>query len=343
MVVIDVNNESVELIESKLKLKSNQLILKNALHANHKIEDKLHVVSVISNVCKFKRRWQLMREFIKRMEQNPDIHLYIVELAYGDEEFQIIDKTNSKHLGLRTKHALWHKENMINLAVQKLLPSDWQAFSWIDADIEFESLTWAEDTLKLLTQFDVVQLFTVCFDLDENELPMNLWQSYGSKFCRGETFKHNRGVNYWHSGYAWACTRSFYETMGSKLYEWGIVGSGDYIMTQGYLGNTACAGKTLTGFMKHVENYNSQLPSEVKIGYLPSNIRHFFHGSKVNRKYIERNQILIKHNYDPSIHLTYDEEGILVPSDKMSDEFLSEINLYFHERNEDEYYELISK
>lgn len=342
MVVIDVDNVSMELIESKKLLKSQHHLIQDALKSNHKIEDKLHVVAVISNVCEFKRRWQLMREFMERMKQNPSVNLYIVELVYGEQQFRIVDQNNPNHLPLRTKHALWHKENMINLAVQKLLPSDWKAFAWIDADIEFESPTWAEDTLKILTRFDLAQLFTVCFDLDENQIPMNMWQSYGYKFCRGEKFKHTKGVNYWHSGYAWACSRNFYESMGSKLYEWGIVGSGDYIMTQGFLGNIACADKSLTGFSHHIENYNSLIPSSFKIGYLPSNIQHYFHGSKANRKYIERNQILIKYHYDPTIHLTYDELGILVPTEHMCEEFLKEILLYFSERNEDEYYELVS-
>lgn len=340
MVVIEVDNVSIELIESKKSLKSHQHLVQSALKSTIKIEEKLHVIAVISNVCSFKRRWQLMREFMERMSKNPDVILYIVELAYGDQEFQIADSNNPNHLCLRTPFALWHKENMINLAVKNLLPKDWQAFAWIDADIEFESVTWAEDTLKLLTQFDLVQLFTVCFDLDENEVPMNMWQSYGYKYCRGEKFKHTKGVNYWHSGYAWATTRTFYESINSKLYEWGIVGSGDYIMTQGFVGNTACGNKVLTGFAKHIENYNSFLKPNIKIGYLPCNIRHYFHGSKANRKYVERNQILIKHNYDPNIHLTYDENGLLVPSTEMTMEFINDILNYFSERNEDEYYEI---
>ena len=45
---------------------------------------------------------------------------------------------NKKHLQLNTNNIpLWHKENMINIGIRKLLPNNWKAVAWIDADIEF--------------------------------------------------------------------------------------------------------------------------------------------------------------------------------------------------------------
>lgn len=340
MVVIDTESSSFELIESKKIIKSNKWLFNKCLKSDKKAHDVLHVISVISNVHEFKRRWQLMREFMDRMKDYDHIQFYVVELVYGDQQFVITDPTNPHHLQLRTPHALWHKENMINVGVKKLLPPDWKALAWIDSDIEFDSPNWALDTLKLLTDFDLVQLFTSAYDLNENHMSMNVWQSYGYKFCNGETFKHTKGLNYWHSGYAWACSRAFYDSVGG-LYEKGIVGSGDYVMTQGFVGNTACGDRSLIGFKNDIEKYNANLCVDVKIGYIPCNIRHYFHGSKINRKYIERNQILIRHKYDPAKHLSYDENGILIPSEKMSAQFIREIRDYFGERNEDEYYELI--
>ena len=340
MVVIDVDNMTIELIESKKIIKSNRHLITKALKSKNKIDDVLHVITVISNVCEFKRRWQLMNEFIERMKEYENIKLYVVELAYGEQDFKVTDESNPNHLRLRTSHALWHKENMINVGVKKLLPKNWKAMAWIDGDIDFESVTWADDTLKLLTEFDIVQLFTVCFDLDYNGIPMSMWQSFGYKYCNGETFKHQKGTNYWHSGYAWACTREFYDSMGG-LYEHGIVGSGDYVMTQGFVGNIACAHGSLTKNKEHIQEYVDKINQSVKIGYLPTNIKHYFHGSKKNRKYIERNQILIEHEYSPYEHLVYDSNGLIIPSENMSEKFIADIKAYFSERNEDEYYDLI--
>jgi hypothetical protein len=63
---------------------------------------------------------------------------------------------------------------------------------------------------------------------------------------------------------------------------------------------------------------------------------HHFHGSKVNRKYTERWQILVKHNYDPLIHISYNNDGIIVPTKLFNQKLKEEIMQYFEERNEDE-------
>jgi hypothetical protein len=97
------------------------------------------------------RRYILMNEFLKRMEmEETDVIVYVVELAYKNQRFVITDAKNKRHLQLRAETPLWHKENMINIAVKKLLPKTWKAMAWIDADLEFESATWAKDTLKIL-------------------------------------------------------------------------------------------------------------------------------------------------------------------------------------------------
>jgi len=117
--------------------------IKNTIELNGKIEDKLHVIMVVSNPCLYAKRYILAKEFIYRMENEQHINLYVVELCYKDQKFQITDKNNKRHLQLYTETApLWHKENMINIGVNKLLPKSWKAFAWIDADIEFESNTW---------------------------------------------------------------------------------------------------------------------------------------------------------------------------------------------------------
>jgi hypothetical protein len=340
MVVIDIGHINIDFDSN---IKNNRDLLYQTLKSNNTICNTLHVITVISNVCQFKRRYELMEQFIKRIEEFNNVKLYIVELAYEDQDFKITSESNPSHLQLRTQYALWHKENMINLGIKKLLPEDWKAVAWIDADIEFENINWVSDTLKILTKFDLVQLFTNCFDLNENEIPMSVFQSFGYKYCNGEKFNHNRGINYWHPGYAWACTRDFYEKIGG-LYEKGIVGSGDYILTQSILNNIACGDKSLKKFYIDLKKYVDNISSlHCKIGFIPGNIRHFFHGSKEKRKYIERNQILLKYDYDPIKHLTYDDNGILIPTDNMTIEFLNDILQYFKERNDDEYYVLTNK
>ena len=74
----------------------------------------------------------------------------------------------------------------------------------------------------------------------------------------------------------------------------------------------------------------------LRLGYTPGVIRHYYHGSKKNRNYTERWQILMKHEFAPIQHLTYDPSGILIPTAEFTEEFKNDIIDYFKERKEDE-------
>jgi hypothetical protein len=318
------------------KIGAPQNDIKDAIENNDPIEDHLHVIAVISNVCRFNKRVKLMNEFLHRMQFENHVIVYIVELAYGDQPFTVASHDNPRHLQLRTTHAIWHKENMINLGVKKLLPPDWKAFAWIDADIEFENHTWALETLKILNGAkDIVQIFSHAIDMDAKEQTMNVYNSFAFQYSRRLPYSH-QFPNYWHPGYAWACTRKAYEKMGG-LFQWGILGASDHIMS-------FCL--THKGLQSINERYSPEFKEKItefehavkrlRLGYVPGVIRHFFHGSKVNRKYIERNEILLRHNYRPDVHVTTDEQGVLVPTPEFSPVFLNDILDYFKQRNEDE-------
>ena len=311
--------------------------IKNAIVNNEPLENKLNVIIVISNPCLFAKRYILTREFMKRMEtEENDIRLFIVELCYNNQKFIITDSKNKRHLQLRCDSVIWHKENMINIGVKKLLPKNWKAMAWIDADIEFENTTWALDTLKILNGYkDIVQLWSHCVDMDSNKLSMKVFNSFGYQYEKGNNYI-NSGPDYWHPGFAWACTRKAYDKM-KGLFELGILGSGDNIMALSLVNN---------GLKSINENSTEEYKGAIldfqdkvkllRLGYVPGVIRHHYHGSKKNRQYTERWEILLKHNYDPSIHIIKNKKGLLVPSDACPKELLVDIMNYFKQRNEDE-------
>jgi hypothetical protein len=325
--------KGIELDDFKYEKNELKLVLEN----NDPIEEKLNVIAVISNPCLFVRRYILFKQFMQRMEnEEPNVNLYVVELIYGNQKFIITDSKNPQHLQIRTETPLWHKENMINLGVRNLLPNSWKAFAWIDGDLEFESSTWALDTLKILNGYkDIVQIWSHCVDMDKNELTMKVFNSAGYHYAKNH--KHVAfGQNYWHPGYAWAMTRKAYEKIGG-LYDKAILGSGDNIMMLSILGNglKALNDDSTDGYKKTIIDYQKKMQT-LRFGYIPGLIYHHFHGSKVNRKYTERWQILIKHNYDPNIHITYNNDDIIIPTNECSQELLVDIMNYFRERNEDE-------
>jgi hypothetical protein len=310
--------------------------IKYAINNNNVIEDKLNVIIVISNPCLYKRRYILCKEFIKRMEEEEHVNLFIVEMIYPNQNFIITKNNNKNHLQLNSSTPIWHKENMINLGVKYLLPKDYKAFAWIDADIEFENSSWALDTLKILNGCkDVVQLFSHAVDMDRNKNTINIFNGFGFCFAKQKKYA-KKGKDYWHPGYAWAITRKAYEKMNG-LYEFGILGSGDNIIALSLINKV----ENILNYNYHEEYKKSILEYQAKIkhlrlGYVPGIIRHYFHGSKINRQYKERWKILIQHQYSPFYHIIHDSKGVLITNENFSKEFKEDIFNYFKERKEDD-------
>lgn len=299
------------------------------------IEDKLHVIVVMSNICEYKIRYKLCEEFIDKMEREQDIIIYVVELAYNNQTFKVTNANNKRHLQLRTEIPLWHKENMINLGIKYLLPSDWKAVAWIDADIEFDNPHWATDTLKILNRNkDVVQLFSHAVNMSKDMQIQNIYTGFAYQYCHN--FKKDRGIHYWHPGFAWACSRNAYDKLG-KIFEHAILGSGDNIISSCFLGKGVESLKKgmSNNYINFVREYQNKFAG-LKLGYVSGSIRHHYHGKKKNRKYYGREDILINNKYDPNLHVSYDASGILIPTSECSKQFLNEIFEYFTNRNEDD-------
>ena len=286
--------------------------IKYAISNNDPIENKLNVIIVISNPCLYAKRYILLKEFVKRFEEEEsNVELFIVEMIYN-------------------------KENMVNLGVKNLLPLNWKAFAWIDADIEFESNSWALDTLKILNGCkDIVQIFSHAIDMDKDETSLNHFNSFGYSFCKNKKYTI-KGLDYWHPGFAWAITRKAYEKIGG-LYDVGVLGSGDNIMAIALINKCE---KLMN--INYSEDYNNSMlefqkkAKSLRLGYTPGVIRHHYHGSKKNRQYTERWQILIKYLYSPTQHLKYNETGILIPTELFTKDFKNDIMTYFKERKEDD-------
>jgi len=310
-------------------------ITKELIIRNKPVEQKLHVIAVVSNPCNFKIRYKLASEFIKRMEKEPNVILYVVELVYDDQKFAITSALNKRHLQLKGHNPLWHKENMINLGIKYLLPSDWKAVAWIDADVEFDNPHWALDTLKILNGPKAyVQLFTHCIDMDVNKQIMSTFTSFAYQYSKN--FKKSSGMNYWHPGFAWACNREAYNSTNG-ICEKGILGSGDNIISHCFIKKVAeyLPPGMSQGYKDYVLDFQEKI-SGTKLYYITGSIRHFFHGKKQNRNYHGRNDILKKYQYNPNTFLTYDNVGLIIPSENCPKEFLDDIMNYFQSRNEDE-------
>lgn len=328
-------------------------LLDMALLNNDQIDDVLHCITMVANPSQYKIRTKLTKEFINRMALYTNIILYIVEIAYNDDKFTMTDPNNKHHLQLRVNSApLWHKENAINVGIKKLLPSNWKAVAWIDADIEFENVHWVSDALKLLNGFaDIVQLMSYAINLDKYGAPTTVCEGMCYNYYKYKLNNIKRKIKTrLHTGYAFACTRKCYDAIGG-LYQYSILGSGDRDFIWPLLISTNLFSQIINspekidpqsnfcvkskGHLASIGEYHKKR-GPLRVAYVPGNIRHYFHGNFENRKYAERSKILEDYNYDPIKHLTLNEDGILIPSADCPQGMLNKIKSYFDERNEDE-------
>lgn len=302
-------------------------------------DNTLYVIGVISNTQRFHSRYRLAREWIKAMEATPHVSLKMVEIAYGDRQFEVTEHNNENHLQLRSHQEIWHKENMINLGVARLLPKHWKYVAWIDCDVFFRDSGWALETIQQLQHYPVVQPWSDCVDLGFHG---NILQHFKS-FC-SQHRKHipkqthpSQPYQYAHSGFAWACTRYFWENV-RHLMEFPILGSADHHMAFGMIGEvnkTVHHGMTHAFKRKAIEWQDAacRVTHGDGVGYLKGRIEHMFHGPKAQRKYRERWQIFVDNKYDPDKDIGYDSQGLIYVLDKPK--LLQDCRDYMSQRNED--------
>ena len=302
---------------------------------------KLHLFSCISNPVGYKRRYQLFREFRKRMEANPNIIFHGIEMAFGDRPFEVTDASNPNDVQLRGNTELWHKENLLDIGMKRF---DWDKAAYADSDIAWAREDFAEETLRQLDHYHVVQMFGMVYDMDPHyELQGGVAQSYVNNwFQRGRNHYLKTERQYTKvgaPGYAWAFRRDAFEKLGG-LYSSAILGSGDYYMADAMCGNEIAelTDEMHPGYLASAEAWRQKaLKLNENIGFVSGTIFHHFHGARVNRGYNWRNNILIEHQYNPETDIRYDTRGLIVLNDNKP-RLRDAIRGYFRQRSEDDLY-----
>ena len=278
-------------------------------------DNTLHVVTVISNPERYHARYRLARECIERLEATPNVRVHVVEAAFGDRQHEIIAHGHERHHALRVNTNAWIKENMINLGVRHLLPVDWRYLAWVDADVEFRDPGWAQETMHQLQHFAVVQPWSHVTDLGHHGAIMSTTASFGYTDATGKRQTQTpNGYTYGHTGYAWACTRAFWEQV-EGLVDFCVLGSADHHMALGMVGETerTIHTKMITPFRRRLLEWQARAVrmTHGEVGFSEGRIEHHFHGPKKRRYYKERWQILVDHGFDPDTDLMKDAQGVI--------------------------------
>ena len=67
--------------------------IKLSINNNNPIEDKLNVIIVISNPCLYAKRYILLKEFVKRIEEEEEnVNLFVVEMIYTNQKFIVTNR-----------------------------------------------------------------------------------------------------------------------------------------------------------------------------------------------------------------------------------------------------------
>jgi hypothetical protein len=139
-----------------------------------------------------------------------------------------------------------------------------------------------------------------------------------------------------HTGFAWAMRRSLWKKING-LYDKCIIGGSDSSMCKTFLdielreNNYNSIGINTNSF----QEWSLKVKKEkISTTHLDVDIYHFFHGSRENRKYIDRNKNT--RLFDSSLITNINDLGILEWSDQAPEYLKQEVRDFFDNRLEDE-------
>lgn len=322
-------------------------------------EQTLHVAAAYSNPVRWARRRILMNDFRQHMEASANVVLHVGELAYGARPFEVTGN-DPNDVQLRTSHELWHKENILNLVVQRF-PSGWQYGAVIDGDFHMARRDWALEAIHQLQHYDFVQLFSSYTDLSAEHRPFRMMPGFAFSYLRGRsqpdyraTLRAAAAASYGYygaaragaktpgwlvgaTGGAWAFRRSAFDAVGGML-DTCILGSGDWHMAFGLVGAVDAAAEVKwcsKPYIDAVLRWQARAAAlKQNIGYVENHAIHYFHGSKVSRSYGSRWRILLDNNFDPRTDISRDWQGVYQLTGNKP-RLRDQIRAYFRDRNED--------
>lgn len=298
---------------------------------------KLHVITARANPFLYKTPQAIYERWVSHILEQENVELTVVELQYGDRPVCCkIDHPRVKHIEVRANSVLWSKENLINVGIAHNPEAKY--FAWIDSDIFFREREWAKKAVEALQFHPIIQPWKHCYDLGPNNEHMQLHESFCSLYYEGKEIKNgHEGYTFAHPGYAWAATRDALDKLGG-LIDFAILGSGDQHMAMSLIGKCqdSYPGNIEPTYKEAVSDWQHRALTHLhkNLGYLKGTIEHCFHGSKRERYYQSRWEILVKNKYNPYRDIKKNVYGMYELTGSKP-ELQRDILKYFSARNED--------
>lgn len=321
-----------------------------------RLHDPLYVVTPVFNAVRYRSRWKHLQDFSQRCAEAGMV-LITVEAAFGDRDFAATVPGNPYHVQLRTRSELWLKESLINRGVARLseIHPDWKKVAWVDADVNFERDDVADETRHQLEHYDVVQMWSYAQDMNSENEPLSPYvaKSYAHCYMEGVPRPSDPSAGYpyalpgrkgwyWHPGYAWACTREWWDGVGG-LVDVAIIGNGDFYMAEGMCGRInaephKCPSENYRRVLEQWQRRCIQTMGKGDrggLGCVRGLVTHKWHGAKADRGYKHRWKLLVEHKFDPTIHLKRDRQLLWTLDQEAPTALRDGLRKYARSRNED--------
>lgn len=247
--------------------------------------------------------------------------IWTAELCLPHQQFFIDDSIKFK---IDYTQILWQKERALNLLLT-YLPRSTDTIVWIDADIILHNRNILRDIDQTLGRFPVAQIFERVYEKSSNKSHNNI--SFAKNYIENTT------VEWPAIGFGWAMRK---EVLNNGFFDLDIVGNGDNLQLLSWLG--LWDHQMISVLTPHLKKeyllwaINSYNEVNGHIGCIKGDIEHMYHGTQANRRYWDRNSILINNQYNPNLDLDYDKNGLF----KIKNYYIQqELQQYFISRQDD--------
>ena len=302
-------------------------------------------ITTFFNPKKYEQRLYNFRQFRSELS----IPLVVVELSFdgsfeiGLHEADIVVRINGGAL-------VWQKERLLSIALQHV-PKDILYIAWLDCDVLFGDSEWISKAIHELQRYPIVQLFSELVDLKKGQhrIPPNEHllapRGYGiaglvkERAVRDTDFSpsNTADVRQCAFGLAWAARRELLHA--HNFYDAMIIGGGDRAMVCAMYGRFNDAVNSLvmnssreTHYLRWASPYFESVNG--RVGHLPGQLFHLWHGDIQHRRYRERHKELSLFDLNPTTDLVVGANGAWEwrRDDKSLHSFFSQ---YFANRFED--------
>ena len=253
---------------------------------------RLHVLTTLFNPQHSQRIRNNYQRFRSALPVGMPVHT--AEVTFGDHQPEISD---SLWIRATPSNSPWLKERLLNLLLATL-PTNVEYVAWIDADVLFENSDWHVHAIEQLREWPTAQLFSTALWLDaEGREEM--------QFTSAAALKHHPQEGHWgHPGFAWAARRS---ALKAGFFDADPTGGADTFMSDHFCGYKNSSPKTRA----MSEAYATwRRRTAYGVGVVAGTIRHLFHGTWTDRRYVERSRFVTDFNFDPARDLAVDTNGL---------------------------------